>query len=157
MADDLEAPCGSVTSAGGRVKAGCRPQRPGRYAGARFGVQSSPRRPLPRTILMRRTGTARLALHRGKAPRWLFARMVPLARGPDRGVLGDLERLPDLVLPQHHRVHSTDINPRYVQRILLKTYERAPKDFETLLGIEGGVRRPCAHWPWWPSSSTANR
>jgi hypothetical protein len=63
--------------------------------------------------------------------------ITELAREPDRGVLGDLERLPDLVLPQRHRVQSTDINPRYVKRILLKTYERAPRDFETLLGIEG--------------------
>jgi len=30
-----------------------------------------------------------------------------------------------------------DVNPRYLEKILLKTYERAPEDFETLLGMEG--------------------
>ncbi len=63
--------------------------------------------------------------------------IAELAREPDRGVLDDLERLPDLVLPHRHQVLAADINPRYVKRILLKTYERAPQDFETLLGIEG--------------------
>ena len=31
----------------------------------------------------------------------------------------------------------SDVNPQYLDRILLKTYERAPEDFETLLGMEG--------------------
>ena len=30
-----------------------------------------------------------------------------------------------------------DVNPQYLEKILLKTYERAPEDFETLLGMEG--------------------
>ena len=30
-----------------------------------------------------------------------------------------------------------DIDPAYLHRILLRTYERAPEDFETLLGIAG--------------------
>jgi len=48
-----------------------------------------------------------------------------------------LERLPQLVLPQRHGVTAADINPRYVKRILLKTYEKASPDFEALFGIEG--------------------
>jgi hypothetical protein len=30
-----------------------------------------------------------------------------------------------------------DVDTRYLSKILLQTYERAPEDFETLLGIEG--------------------
>ena len=30
-----------------------------------------------------------------------------------------------------------DVNPQHLDRILLKTYERAPENFETLLGMEG--------------------
>jgi hypothetical protein len=30
-----------------------------------------------------------------------------------------------------------DVNPSHLERILLKTYERAPEDFEALLGMEG--------------------
>jgi hypothetical protein len=29
------------------------------------------------------------------------------------------------------------VNPQYLQKILLKTYDRAPENFETLLGMEG--------------------
>jgi hypothetical protein len=30
-----------------------------------------------------------------------------------------------------------DVDARYLSKILLKTYERAPENFETLLGVEG--------------------
>ena len=46
-------------------------------------------------------------------------------------------RLPELVLPHRHTVSIADINPRYLNKILLCTYERAPQDFEGLLSIEG--------------------
>ena len=36
-----------------------------------------------------------------------------------------------------HNVTPNDINPKYLHKILLRTYEAAPKDFESLLGIEG--------------------
>jgi hypothetical protein len=63
--------------------------------------------------------------------------IAELARQPDRDTLRLLERLPDLVLPERHPVTMADINPRYMKKILLKTYEQAPKDFANLLGIEG--------------------
>lgn len=47
-----------------------------------------------------------------------------------------MKRLPDLVLPRRHTVSHLDINPRYLNKILLRTYERAPKNFEGLLSIE---------------------
>ena len=54
-----------------------------------------------------RTGTAQLPLHTGRG------------------------------MPRRHAVLLADVNPQYVQTILLKTYERAPENFETLLGMEG--------------------
>lgn len=63
--------------------------------------------------------------------------IAEIARTPDREVLALSARLPDLVLPKRHLVSPEDINPRYLHKILLKTYERAPKDFEALVAIEG--------------------
>jgi hypothetical protein len=57
-------------------------------------------------------------------------------RAPEE-TLSALARLPNLVLPDHHDVRGADIDPRYLRKILLRTYERAPADFESLLGIEG--------------------
>lgn len=52
-------------------------------------------------------------------------------------VLSVIQRLPELTMPSRHGVSLTDVNPRYVSKILLKTYEHAPQDFESLLGISG--------------------
>ncbi|HYC45218.1 MAG TPA: DUF763 domain-containing protein [Burkholderiales bacterium] len=51
--------------------------------------------------------------------------------------LGALDHLPLLELPRRHAVATADINPKYLEKILLRTYEAAPKDFEALLSIEG--------------------
>jgi len=54
---------------------------------------------------------------------------VPAARQP---------RLPLLEMPARHAlVPEFDVASPYLKKILLKTYERAPEDFESLLGIEG--------------------
>jgi len=42
-----------------------------------------------------------------------------------------------LEMPRRHAVSLDDINPKYLQKILLRTYEAAPRDFESLLAIEG--------------------
>jgi uncharacterized protein len=42
-----------------------------------------------------------------------------------------------LAMPRHHELAESDINPRYLHKILLRTYEKAPADFEALLGTEG--------------------
>jgi len=65
------------------------------------------------------------------------AAVTEIAAQPDKEARSLVERLPNLVFPNRHPVTSADINPRYLNKILLKTYERAPKDFEALLGIEG--------------------
>ena len=60
-----------------------------------------------------------------------------LAREKPKVVLSALKDLPLLSMPRRHAVLLADVNPQYLDKILLKTYERAPADFETLLGMEG--------------------
>lgn len=60
-----------------------------------------------------------------------------LARGKPETVISALRTLPALTMPRRHAVLIADVNPQYLEKILLKTYERAPEDFETLLGMEG--------------------
>jgi hypothetical protein len=51
--------------------------------------------------------------------------------------LDTLGHLPSLDMPRRHEVAASDINPKYLAKVLLRTYERAPADFESLLSIEG--------------------
>jgi hypothetical protein len=60
-----------------------------------------------------------------------------LAREKPSVVLDALRDLPLLSMPRRHSVLLADVNPQHLDRILLKTYERAPENFETLLGMEG--------------------
>lgn len=52
-------------------------------------------------------------------------------------VLKEAVKISSLELPARHRVMAREINPDYLSRILLKTYESQPADFETLLSIKG--------------------
>lgn len=45
--------------------------------------------------------------------------------------------LANLEMPRRHLVTANDINPKYLDKILVRTYEAAPRDFESLLSIEG--------------------
>jgi hypothetical protein len=60
-----------------------------------------------------------------------------LARQKPGVVLSTLKDRPLLEMPRRHAVLLADVNPQHLERILLKTYERAPEDFETLLGMPG--------------------
>jgi len=60
-----------------------------------------------------------------------------LARQNPQVVLSALKELPALSMPRRHAVMIADVNPQYLEKILLKTYDRAPENFETLLGMEG--------------------
>src|SRR5215212_3106282 len=60
-----------------------------------------------------------------------------LSRQEPSVVLSALKGIPALTMPRRHAVLLGDVNPAYLQKILLKTYERAPEDFETLLGMQG--------------------
>jgi hypothetical protein len=60
-----------------------------------------------------------------------------LAREKPGIVLSAIRSQPLLEMPRRYAVMLADVNPAYLEKILLKTYERAPEDFETLLGMEG--------------------
>ncbi len=60
-----------------------------------------------------------------------------LSRQQPSVVLSALAGMPALTMPRRHAVLRADVNPQYLEKILLKTYDRAPADFETLLGMEG--------------------
>lgn len=49
----------------------------------------------------------------------------------------EVERMQELSLPGHHAVLVSDLNPRSLERIMLKAYERQPRSFRQLLEIEG--------------------
>jgi uncharacterized protein len=65
------------------------------------------------------------------------AASTAIASRPWEETLEVIKQLPELILPSRHAVSLADVNPRYLSKILLRTYERQPKDFEGLAGIEG--------------------
>ncbi len=60
-----------------------------------------------------------------------------LSREGPEAVLSAVERAGEMRLPARHAVALSDVDPRRLRRILLETYERAPRDFEELLGTPG--------------------
>jgi hypothetical protein len=60
-----------------------------------------------------------------------------LSREKPDVVLSAIKDRPLLAMPRRHAVLLADVSPQYLDKILLKTYERAPENFETLLGMEG--------------------
>src|SRR5205823_12666171 len=61
-----------------------------------------------------------------------------LARRSPDVTLRALEQLPVLKMPARHQLlPELDVAGRHLEKILVKTYERAPEDFETLLAIPG--------------------
>ena len=60
-----------------------------------------------------------------------------LAAQSPHTTLEALGHLPTLDMPRRHHVSAIDIDPRRLQKVLLRTYEAAPADFEALLSMEG--------------------
>jgi hypothetical protein len=78
--------------------------------------------------------TMNLVAHESEAVR---SSSAELSRAKPEVVLSAIRQMPALTMPRRHAVLLADVNPQYLQKILLKTYERAPENFETLLGMEG--------------------
>lgn len=65
-------------------------------------------------------------------------RTAELVREPSLETLFALEQLPALNLPRRHPViPQEDINPEFVRKVLISTYDQPPQDFEQLLGAKG--------------------
>jgi uncharacterized protein len=63
---------------------------------------------------------------------------VELAVQSPELTLRELAKIPELAMPVRHTLFpEMDVGSTHLQKILTKTYERAPENFETLLGIEG--------------------
>jgi hypothetical protein len=63
---------------------------------------------------------------------------VELAQLAPELVLREMAKVPELAMPVRHTLFpEMDVGSAHLQKILVKTYERAPENFETLLGIEG--------------------
>jgi len=60
-----------------------------------------------------------------------------LAREHPDKLLKELKKVRELSLPSRHEVLACDIQPERLRKVLLKTYEEQPEDFEGLLGIRG--------------------
>ena len=76
-----------------------------------------------------------LVAHESEAARRASAK---LAAARPEVTLEALGHLPSLELPRRHELKAAaDIDPRRLHKVLLRTYEQAPADFETLLGMEG--------------------
>ncbi len=86
----------------------------------------------------RRVDTLNLVAHENESVRRASAE---IARQRPDVTLRALEKLPParlLTMPRRHELlPELDVASPYLEKILLKTYERAPENFETLLGIEG--------------------
>jgi hypothetical protein len=65
------------------------------------------------------------------------AAVTELAARPPETMLSLFERVPTLFMPRREPVSAADVDPRQLHKILLKTYERAPENFETVLATEG--------------------
>jgi hypothetical protein len=82
-----------------------------------------------------RADTLNLVAHENAGVRETSA---ALSRQPPEDTIRMVGRLPELTMPRRHELFpELDIAPPYLEKILLKTYERAPGNFEELLGIEG--------------------
>jgi len=57
-------------------------------------------------------------------------------QSPDK-VVREINAIKNLELTKRHEIALSDINPKKLHSILLKTYEQQPEDFERLLGING--------------------
>jgi hypothetical protein len=65
------------------------------------------------------------------------AAVTELAAQPPETMLSLFERVPTLFMPRREPVSLADVDPRQLRKVLLKTYERAPERFETVLATEG--------------------
>jgi hypothetical protein len=64
--------------------------------------------------------------------------VAELAAQPPNVVLEVMTKVPELKMPVRHTLFpELDVPDRQMHTILTSTYERAPKDFESLLGIPG--------------------
>lgn len=60
-----------------------------------------------------------------------------IAAQPFDETLMTLNRVPNLKMPRRHPISMDDIDSRHIRKVLIKTYEDPPEDYEALLGVSG--------------------
>ncbi len=60
-----------------------------------------------------------------------------LSKEKPEAVLKELKNIQNLAMPSRHHIEMADINPKYLNKVLLKTYDLRPNNFEQLLSVEG--------------------
>jgi hypothetical protein len=60
-----------------------------------------------------------------------------ISREKPETLIKELKKIKCLKLPPRHQILAQDIHPDKLDKILLKTYETQPQNFETLLGTRG--------------------
>jgi hypothetical protein len=60
-----------------------------------------------------------------------------LSREVPHTVLRDLGRMRELTMPRRHEVRLSDVDPRRLERVLLRAYDEQPRDFIDLLAVRG--------------------
>lgn len=60
-----------------------------------------------------------------------------LACRPPGILIREIDKIRELNLPQEHNLSFRDIRTGNLRKVLLSTYSKQPRDFETLLGING--------------------
>jgi uncharacterized protein len=69
--------------------------------------------------------------------RYAHGALLRRSRGQARTPPLPFDEAPTLDMPTRHALMLEDVDPRHLQTVLLSTYDRAPENFETLLGLEG--------------------
>jgi hypothetical protein len=82
-----------------------------------------------------RGDTLNLVAHENEAVRLAS---VEIAKQPPDVTMKTIASIPELTLPRRHELlPEIDVASPYLEKILVKTYERAPENYEALLGVEG--------------------
>ena len=63
--------------------------------------------------------------------------VASLSQERPEALISEVKKLQTLELPSSHQVLLRDIHPDRLYKVFIKTYERQPQDFETILGMEG--------------------
>ena len=81
------------------------------------------------------TSTLNLVAHENEPVR---ETSVALATQSPEATLREMAKIPELAMPVRHTLFpEMDVGSTHLRKILVSTYERAPQNYEALLGIEG--------------------
>jgi hypothetical protein len=65
------------------------------------------------------------------------AAVAALFREEPARILAEAKQIAQLELPERHHITPSDLNSTHLHKVLLKTYEKEPQDFEGVLGTPG--------------------